>query len=357
MAQETKKRKATYLRQKEEQEALQAQLEALQQQMASLRAEKDDGAKQLYASVSLNAALREAVEQQHLGVATAQSMASQWLQNQTSNPMGDPIHLGREWMERRETLLGMRDERLARGYRYVTARCQYLDALKPHFSEEKFEDTNGEFCCVRNEVIPFPGVQSMRKVFDALKFTLNTLEICVSEQLGHITVRDDYDTVGTDSFVSNYRLASGLDSGVTTELNSVAFGQYFKNVGHFSGGQYAVLAIDSVDEDKLHPYHPQDCIRKVLHGTMILLSVPRRKASTTKWSLDLTSQTKMACESSQAEIKCQTTEMEIVMLRSFFVKTCRPEFEVSQMTKQELRDNITRWGDVVLQAIRRIIYA
>lgn len=247
--------------------------------------------------------------------------------------MGFCIRLGREWTERRETLLSMKDERLARGFRYVTARCQHLDALKPHFSEEKFEDVNGDFCCVRNEVIPFPGVQSMRKVFDAVKFTLDTLEISISEQLGHITVRDDYDAVEADSFTCNYRLSSGIDSGVTTELNAVAFGRYVEKPTAISKEPYAVMAIDSVDQDKLHPYHPQECVRKMLNGTVVLVEVPNG-------------------------VKGQVnTEVEIVMLRSFYVKTCRPEFEVSDAVMKELRNTTTRWGEVVLETVRRIVYA
>ncbi|KAL3660357.1 hypothetical protein V7S43_014511 [Phytophthora oleae] len=337
------KRKATNVKRKEEQQALQEQIQALEQHLAALKAHQDGGAsqlKELYESVAVNEAMKTVVDQHQLAVANAQSLVSQWLQSHSRNPMGSCIHLGREWTERRETLLGMKDERLARGFRYVIARCQHLDALKPHFSEEKFEDANGDFCCVRNEVIPFPGVQSMRKVFDAVKFTLDTLEISISEQLGHITVRDDYDAVEADSFTCNYRLTSGIDSGVTTELNAVAFGRYVEKPAAVSKEPYAVMAIDSVDQDDLHPYHPRESVRKVLNGTVVLVAVPRRQHGVKK----------------EAEEQ-GNTEVEVVMLRSFFVKTCRPEFEVSEAVIQELRNNTTRWGEVVLEAVRRIVYA
>ncbi|RAW28403.1 hypothetical protein PC110_g15221 [Phytophthora cactorum] len=168
----------------------------------------------------------------------------------------------------------------------------------------------------------------MRKVFDAVKFTLDTLEISISEQLGHITVRDDYDVVGADSFICNYRLASGIDSGVTTELNAVP--------------------------DDLHPYHPHECVRKVLNGTVVLIAVPRRRNDSPDKSVKEVSKKESPAE---VEDRLEDTDGEIVMMRNFFVKTCRPEFEVSEIVTQELRDNITWWGDVVLQAIKRIIYA
>ncbi|POM71711.1 Hypothetical protein PHPALM_11685 [Phytophthora palmivora] len=351
MSKETKKRKATYLKQKEEQDSLQDQINILERLLDEFKAKKSGTTQleELCAAVGLNNAMKNAVQQHHLGVATAQSLISQWLQNHSGNPMDVFIHLGQEWPERRATLLQMKDGRLERGFRFVTARCQHLDALKPHLSEERFEDANGDFCCVRNEVIPFPGVQSMRKVFDAVKFTLNTLEISISEQLGHITVRDDYDVVETDSFICNYRLTSGIDSGVTTELNAVAFGQFVENPSVNCKEPYAVVAIDSVDQDDLHPYHPHKCVRKVINGTVVLIPVPCRSSKRfrdfTKIDPDV-----------QTEESKDSGEVEIVMLRYFFAKTCHPEFEVSEFVTQELRDNITRWGDVVLQAKRKATY-
>ncbi|RLN51600.1 hypothetical protein BBJ29_009342 [Phytophthora kernoviae] len=269
-----KKRKATYLVRKEEQESLQEQIQTLQQQLQDLQDNGETQRRDLYASVGENAALKDAVDQQHFAVAGAQSLMSEWLQNQNRNPMRMHIHLGQEWTARRETLLAMKDERLARGFRYVTARCQHLAPLKPQFSEERFEDANGDTCCIRNEVIPFPGVESLKKVFDAVRFTIDTLEIAVSEQLGHMTLRDDYDTVDDGTFISNYRLVSGLDCGVTAELNAVVMGQY-------------------VETGK----------------------VTRKKAKSIKGD--------------------QEEEVVIVMMRSLFMKTCHPEFDISEAAMQE----------------------
>ncbi|KAG3189826.1 hypothetical protein PC128_g11604 [Phytophthora cactorum] len=142
----TKKRKATYLRRKEEHDALQDQIQEIERQLTELRAKNDGGVTQLQeliAAVGLNTTMKNAVEQQQLKVAMAQSSVSQWLQNQSVHPMNNFIHLGREWTERRETLLSMKDERLARGFRYVTAWCQHLAALKPHLSEERLKTQMG----------------------------------------------------------------------------------------------------------------------------------------------------------------------------------------------------------------------
>lgn len=330
-----KKRKPTYLVQKEEREELQTQVQRLQQQLQALQ-DRADGCqrRKLYASVGLNLALKKTVEQQHMHVASAQSLMSDWMQHQSDNPMGMHIHLGREWSARRKTLLAMKDERIARGFRYTMARCEHLSLLKPQFTEEAFEDENGDFCCIRNEVIPFPGVQSLKKVFDGVRFAIDTLEISVSEHLGHVTLRDDYDTIEAGAFISNYRLSSGLDCGITTEQNAVAFGQYVDSTANGGKHPYAIMTIDSVDQDDLHPYHPSKCARKMLNGTVLLLPVTRKKR-----------------KDEQDE-----DEVVIVALRTFFSRMCPPEFEISELAAQELRDNTTSWGNVVLRAIRQYVY-
>ncbi|KAG6960672.1 hypothetical protein JG687_00008096 [Phytophthora cactorum] len=300
----TKKRKATYLRRKEEHDALQDQIQEIERQLTELRAKNDGGVTQLQeliAAVGLNTTMKNAVEQQQLKVAMAQSSVSQWLQNQVDGETGDALeHEGRETRSR----VSLRD-----GVVPAFGRAQ----ATPFGGE--IEDADGNFCCVHNEVIPFPGVQSMRKVFDAVKFTLDTLEISISEQLGHITVRDDYDVVGADSFICNYRLASGIDSGVTTELNA--------------------------------------WIRTIYIRIIRTNACERRNDSPDKSVKEVSKKESPA----EVEDRLEDTDGEIVMMRNFFVKTCRPEFEVSEIVTQELRDNITWWGDVVLQAIKRIIYA
>ncbi|RLN74391.1 hypothetical protein BBJ28_00013726 [Nothophytophthora sp. Chile5] len=344
-----KKRKATYLVRKEERARLQNQVLELQRKLASMQlfagVGSEEQTRSLIASARTNVALHNEIELLQLGMAASQSLLSDWVENQAGNPVALPIHLRQEWSDRRETLLGLKDKRLARGYRYVTARNQHLDPLKPHFSEERFEDANGDFCCVRNEVVPFPGVQSLQKVFDALKFTLLNLEISISEQLGHITLREDYDTMEDDAFISNYRLVSNNTSGVTTELNAVLFGQYFESQARFGGRPCAILAVDSVDDDEVHPYNPRERVRKAITSTIVLTPVMCPKTSQNRPS-----------EATDGVAEDEE-EVVVVMRRAAFVKTCRPEFDVPEVVLQELRESVIRWGDVATQALREILYA
>ncbi|RLN74389.1 hypothetical protein BBJ28_00013724, partial [Nothophytophthora sp. Chile5] len=326
---------------------LQDQVFELQRTLATLQVPasgSEEPLRSLLESASVNMMLKSEIQQRQLGLAASQSLLTDCLENQSGNPMALPIHLGREWSDRRAALQAVKDERLVRGYRYVMERCQHLDLLKPHYSEERFEDASGDFCCVRNEVIPFPGVQSLQKVFDALKFTLLNLEISISEQLGHITLREDYDTVEDDAFISNYRLVSNNTSGVTTELNAVLFGQYFESQARFGGRPCAILAVDSVDDDEVHPYNPRERVRKAITSTIVLTPVMCPKTSQNRPS-----------EATDGVAEDEE-EVVVVMRRAAFVKTCRPAFDIPEVSLQELRDGITRWGDVITQAIREILY-
>lgn len=323
-----KKRKATYLVRKEEQQALEKQVHALQQQLQALQDGGEQQRRELLQSLGLNAALRDAVDEQHSDVAEAQSLLSEWLQR--SRPATTRIHLGTDWRGRRETLLSMKDERLARGVRYVSARCRHLKPLRPQLSEERFEDDNGDFCCVRNEVIPLPGVQSLRKAFDAVRFTVDTMEISITEQLGQMTLRDDYDTVDEGAFITNYRLATTMESGMTSEANVVLFAQIVEGEE-----PYGIVAIDTVDQDDLHPYNLDECTQKEVHASVLLLPVKKTQSNQPGSDED---------------------ETVIVVMRSYSVKACRPRFSISERAMQELRDSVSRWGDVVLEALRRAVY-
>ncbi|KAG2771320.1 hypothetical protein Pcac1_g17738 [Phytophthora cactorum] len=125
------------------------------------------------------------------------------------------------------------------------------------------------------------------------------------------------------------------------------------SIGDRQRGDYGAERC-AMDQDDLHPYHPHECVRKVLNGTVVLIAVPRRRNDSPDKSVKEVSKKESPAE---VEDRLEDTDGEIVMMRNFFVKTCRPEFEVSEIVTQELRDNITWWGDVVLQAIKRIIYA
>ncbi|KAG2502955.1 hypothetical protein BBI17_007909 [Phytophthora kernoviae] len=185
------------------------------------------------------------------------------------------------------------------------------------------------------------GVESLEQVYNALIFYLTNMEISISERLGHITVRDDYDSIEGTAY--NSRIASTEDCGVTMEMNAVSFPQLFaKDELGVGVGPCAVLASDCVDEDELYPYNPSERVRKDVSGAVVL-TVSRRKP-------------KHKNKGVGATLLGEESEVVVTMQRAAFVKLHRPQFPVSAFALQELHEGIARWGDVMLKTVRSVVY-
>ncbi|KAG2877579.1 hypothetical protein PC117_g27066 [Phytophthora cactorum] len=95
---------------------------------------------------------------------------SRCLGTQQSHPLYTRICLPKDWGKRRNKLVSIREERLRNAYDFVMDPRHYVDPAKAQYCDERFETTEGDFCGVRFE------------------------KISITERLGHITVRDDYET-------------------------------------------------------------------------------------------------------------------------------------------------------------------
>jgi hypothetical protein len=252
------------------------------------------------------------------------------------------VHLPRDRDHRREAILVLKDEQFARVYEYINARGRHLDLSKPHFSEERFQDADGAACCLRYEVVQFERVQSLRQVFEALVFFMFNMEISISETLGDITVREDYDSVDGDALLSNHRLISGDVSGATVEMNAVALGQYFSGSGASAQAPYAIGSTIAVDEDDLYPYCPNERIRKDVSAGVLLTELRHNPSS----------------EDAQPAVTNGRSDGELIVVlqRAGYVRHHRPLFEMSPQTTKQLQDGIVRWGDVMLKSMRATLY-
>ncbi|KAK1930858.1 hypothetical protein P3T76_013815 [Phytophthora citrophthora] len=345
-----KKRKATYILRKEEQSALQQEIERLESQVAVLKTRSlppDEAAKAdpvLQRREAENVALASVLRHQQLHVANAQSLLSRCLGDQHTHPLYTRIRLTKDWPERRATLRAIRAEKLRNAYEYIMARSSHSQPEKMQLSDERFESAQGDLCCVRFETIHFRGVESLEQVYNALIFYLTNMEISISERLGHITVRDDYDSIEGTAY--NSRIASTEDCGVTTEMNAVSFPQLFgKDELGVGVGPCAIMASDCVDEDELYPYNSVERVRKDVSGA-VLLTTGRRKVKHKGGKRIGT-----AAMSGEEE-----TELVVTMRRAAFVKLHKPKFPVSPFALQELHEGIARWGDVMLKTIRSVVY-
>ncbi|KAL3657751.1 hypothetical protein V7S43_017323 [Phytophthora oleae] len=334
-----KKRKPTYLLRKEEEKVLKEEILQFEAQMAVLKTRgmpegsaiaADPG---IQVSQAKSKILADNIKQQTLGVAAAQSLMAECMRTQFSNPLCTRIVLKNDWAERRETLLSIREKKLKNAYEYVTTRSSQTPEGQRQESSELFEADNGDVCSLGSTVVHFPGVQSLRQVFEVLWFYLTNMEISISERLGHITVREDYDMV--EGLGYNARIMSSDHNGVTTESNCIVFAQLFEQGDpRFGGEPCAVVASDSVDEDELYPYKPSEHVRKDVSGGVVMTARRQKK-----------------------EDGSDDEELVVTMRRTGFLKLHHPEFPVAPVAQQELEAGIGDWGKVMIKSIREILYA
>ncbi|POM67830.1 Hypothetical protein PHPALM_16095 [Phytophthora palmivora] len=229
---------------------------------------------------------------------------------------------------------------ITRGCQYVVARSQHLDLMKPQLMDHRYEDAQGNFCCERFEFFHFTGVQSIKQVFEAIKYFMLNMEITISEALGHTTVREDYDTVDDGTSIWNYRLLSTDSHGITSEENKVVLTEYFDESVQMDGRPCAVVVTDSVDVDDLYPYNTQERVRSDISATTVLTEMRRKKhkrskstgseqqVNETEYEGNLPIHSK---EVGKSMSNCEEEEDEVVvvMQRAAFLKMHKPDFDIS----------------------------
>ncbi|KAI9988771.1 hypothetical protein PInf_022355 [Phytophthora infestans] len=255
-------------------------------------------------------ALMYSINAQQLQVAKMQSALSQCRTDQQYYPLYSHIKLTKDWKERRATLLAMRDLKIRSALEFIMGHGDINGFMKPPNSRNQFENDEGDLCW---------------QVFDALSYYKNNMEIIISEQLGHITIRDDYDEVNEEAF--HARILSTNEDNITTEGNVVSFRAMLSD--GYNGQPCAVMVGDSVDEDEIYPYLPHRHVRKDISTAVVLTA-------------DKSARDK--------------TNVVVTMRRAAFYKVRRPEFPVTFCELENLREATTQWSDVMLKTIRGILY-
>ncbi|KAL4156537.1 hypothetical protein PRNP1_005567 [Phytophthora ramorum] len=334
-----KKRKATYLVKKEEKMRLNEEVQELETHLAALKERVGlTGGASLEKVATGNVVLSNVLRQQQLLVVNAQAGLAACLRGPAPSPLYSYIHLGINHESRRKTLSSIRDFKIQNGVDYIEARSCHLDLLQPYASSEQFVDAQGDFCCSHFDVTQFTGVKSLQDVFEAAIFHFRNEEISISERLGYITVRDDFNAAD-DNFV-NCRLSSADENGVRTEVNTASFAQYVDAHQSRSNETFAVLVRDSVDVDELYPYSPNECVRKDQMGAILLTTVKRKKQA----------------EGDESKgYETNEEELVVIMRRAAFMKIHRPVFPLPEPTQQGLLKGIKAWCDVMLASMRSVL--
>lgn len=314
----------------------------------------------------------------NLGTHTLSLLDKVALSANPHNPLHSHIKLGKDPAQRRDTLLAMREPKLRDALVYIQSRAKFLDPLNPHHSLERFDNADGDFCGTRFDVYQFAGVKGAKQVLDTLMHYHQNVEISVSEQLGSITVREDYDNIDTcggsgnastsggDGGISNFRLLTN-ERGFKSEVNLVTFMQYYESHKLVGGAPCAVCLVDWVDDDELHPYNPRELVRKQISEAIVLTEHRRKKPRVASGDNEGTADPnkcngKEEGTGSSGKSECskdgaleEDEEVVVAMMRCKFSKVCRPAFKMSRREEQLMRSGVC-WGPVMVQTISDLLY-
>lgn len=236
------------------------------------------------------------------------------------NPLTGFIRLSTDAQHRRDTLLAMKQEKLMKTEQLFRARYHQRSLFRPYSVVSQCETEDRDFCSVYAEIIQFNCTQSAREAYDALVYTMANMEICVSEKLGDITVREEYDTMNDG--VANYRMRTWKGSLAPQETNCVVFNQFYENQQYNDSSEnegYGIMVMDFVDQDDLYPYRPDSNIRR-----------------------DIT----IACTISAHRDPKNPQEPVVVIERASFVKIHSTHLIKHESDLAELRKGVTKWCDV-----------
>ncbi|KAL4117719.1 hypothetical protein PRIC2_011705 [Phytophthora ramorum] len=279
-------------------------------------------------AVVANRVLRRSIQKQQLEVTRFHALMSEYslFSIRVGSPIHQEIHLLKDNNSRHAALTAMKTQALQKGAIFLRDRCPRINPCKPMREDHGYEAPNGDFYATYLSTSQFEN--SVKKVFDILLGYFSSIEICVSEKLGNVTIREDDDNLAPG--VTQNRLVSTTIGGLRMESNTVFFSHYEEGgsePGHEHG--YGLFVADFVDEDDRSPYHPQERIRRDFSAVLELTSYPiQRRTSGTKT---------VSSSSSEAE------ERLVVVTRWVHSRVHHPQFDIPLSGWHEMRENTERW--------------
>jgi hypothetical protein len=222
-----------------------------------------------------NAVLADALRQQEELVAGAHIALSEFVHLQASNPLEGFVHLGKDLNERSDTVMELKIIKLQQAHRFLSERTRLMNPLTTGMIHEEsgVVTSEGDYVLTKLDTTCFRSVESVKQVFDAMKFYFLNLEIANTELTDAITVREDSGLNSVDMNLSNaavlaHRLVTVLSSGVLLEKSALKFLEYYD--GARPDEAYALMAAVPVNQDDLYPYMQSERLRMDMSVAMKL---------------------------------------------------------------------------------------
>ncbi|KAF1327292.1 hypothetical protein FI667_g7658, partial [Globisporangium splendens] len=255
----------------------------------------------------------------------------------TMSPLETCIHLAKDWQQRRDVLLAMRDRKIDVARRFLSERTRFIDPFQECNELSRYITPEGDFCTIKMDVSSFEGVKSVRQVFNVMHFYMANLEITMTEMSGNVTVLENDEN--TETSVLHYCLATAERDDVLVENNCVVF---LDTSGLDCGSveeQNALVTADFVDRDDLFPYCPSQRLRKDSTSVMKLSAYRRERVG-------------VVTAGGDGESIEEEDELVVVLTRWFLVRMRRPEIAVPEPVLRSITDNLAGCFDLMVKYIR-----
>jgi len=213
---------------------------------------------------------------------------------QDYNPFETFIRLGRDPVARRAEMLAIKPLKIQGAVHFLRENRRFMDPTAEYCESKRFRSRNGDMCSIRFEITPFPGVTSVKPVFDALQHFVHNMEISITEVMGDITVRENDDDNFDDS-MTQHRLVTSVSNVVFLDTNNVTFAEYRPpsapphSLQESDGSELGVIVAEYVDEDELYPYRPKERLRQDMTILSMVASYQKpsgeRVVVVTRWSM------------------------------------------------------------------------
>ncbi|ETL41622.1 hypothetical protein F441_07674 [Phytophthora nicotianae CJ01A1] len=285
-------------------------------------------------AATANRVLRRVIQKQQREVTQFHALMSEYSLFSTGvgSPIHQEIHLLKDNESRLATLATTKAHALEMGARFLKERCPRINPYKSMREDHGYEAPNGDFYATYFSTYQFES--SVKKVFDILLGYFSSIEICVSEKLGNVTIREDDDNLAPE--ISQNRLVSTTIGGLRMESNTVYFSHYEEEgsePGHEHG--YGLFVADFIDEDERSPYHPHERIRRDFSAVLELTSYPIQLHTSTKNT--------SSCNGDEGRI--------VVVTRWVHSRVHHPQYEIPLSGWHEMRENTERWVQTLHQTM------
>ncbi|KAF4032179.1 hypothetical protein GN244_ATG15948 [Phytophthora infestans] len=282
---------------------LQAQLKQLKRQAAT------DPAKTKQEHTNMQRELAEelvagASQTHQLSVVNLQSALPGYVSAQQNVPFEMWIYLGTDTDERKKTLLALKTRKVRASQLYIAERTRFLDPVSPFAEHSRFVAHNGDYCALRFDITPYEGISNVKIV--------------------------------EDDAISQNRLVSSLTNGVEMEMNNVMYTEFREHDDESGdGGAFGLFTADFVDKDELFPYVPKERVRYDVTAVLTVKAHEREQLNAV------------------GEL---VNEQIVVLTRSCLIKLRHGEIPLTFETAHEMRESAGKWGDVMLQSVRQLVY-